>query len=1764
MWLPLTVLILAGIVQADYEHGWKVGNEYTYVVRSRTLTGLDKISNRYNGLLTKALLTVQVKDANTLGAKLSQCQYANIHTELPNGWDSALSDQNLELRDMKVSDKPFEIKVKQGVIRDLIVDKSVPTWEVNMVKSVVSQLQVDSLGANAIKDRKISQVPKDDEPYGSFPVMEDSVSGKCEVRYDITPLPDFIIRLKPDLVPMPKLKGDGHHIDIVKTKNFERCEQRMGYHFGLSGMNKWEPGSNSNGQFLSKSSTSRVIISGSLKKFVIQSSVTTSKMLVSPRFYDDQIGIVVSRVNLTLANMKMISQHLPSPADAESTGNLVYVYDNPFSDSTERRNGEPNQGNWLTSDSVASISSSEEAAKGKPNFRGSSSSSGSSSSISSSEEHRFLQPKPTLEDAPQNPLLPNFIGIGGKHIGQYDSVNPVTSAKEIIAQIAIEMEDPSNIPTEETLEKFTILTSLLRTMSWKKLAEIEPNFINELKAKDDIVKQNAWAVLRDAVTQAGTGPALLTIKDWIRNHVLDSWEAADIVTRLPKNARTPTAEYIRAFFDLATSSEVLEDHKLRVQAILSFTELVRKAQVNKRTLHNRYPVHAFGRMVSKHDQTVVNEYIPYLEKELRKAIEENNIPWIQTYILALGSIAHPKILAVFEPFLEGKQKLSVFQRTLMVISLDKLAMINPKLAQSILYKIYLNTMEAHEVRCAAVYLLMKTNPPLSMLQRMAEFTNYDTNKHVNSAVKSSIQSLALQNNWKELADKARAVVEFLNPEEYSYRYSHGFISEHIKEGQNIIGVDIMNYIGSSDNFIPNYMHYASYNSYGDFKAPPTEVAVMLSNVKAICNIIFRNEKEQQVDKMPTEKLADELNIIPEEPIDIEGNLIWDNKFSSMFLPFDKRILRSTLKEITQKGMSMKNGLKLNLIKLSTYEVTMGFPVESGLPFLFTLKVPLLKRLQGTAKLHMGSDKSISVKADLRPTYSMKIQGRVGFLAPFEHKHFIAGVDMNFQTYLPVRIGFDASPSMKNAKLQLWPLKGEQKALVIHYSVIPYTSQHNILNLQPVMTDKNTRTIMTGDPRRKTQSLPLEDLDLFELQMVGDAENDEFWKSESDPGDMLKFMWTQETDLYRKSDLYLNVDPNLKEPLIISVATNVLNVKADVKPEPWSPLAKAFAPENPTSNDARRTGLLQEVVKGIKAAQSFVVDFEVQIPGEFKSQHALTFAYAVSTMDNKRKSLIFLNTNLPSFNSNYQICLGANQVIPRSTMPAYEIARERTAKEEVDIDIRFGPTCGEGEQINVKGEAIQSKQLRELLLKAPTVQACQEQMLQGNKILKECQNAAAYTKMLDVYDFNFNIESTILRYFVNKAVDVIGNTDYLDTQVETANPKNSGKNVIDMRVKLSQDLETADVTIHTSDMDVKVNKMAISLLDLNPQDLMVEDNNVEDVMDENLENTCVVDKTRVETFDSNNYPLRLGKCWHTIMTTYRKQDPEKQGEKLRIPKDMSVSILARETEDGHKEAKIMLGERQILLKLKGSRPEAWLDSQPLDITQEKGFQHQEEDEVILEINRQADESIAVIGSEQDVQVMFDGKRILVKASDDYRSSVRGLCGNFDGEAVNDFWGPGNCMIRKPEFFIASYALTKTECEGPSLENAKLAREQCTPQPKIWQSNVISDIEAGRENTEKFAYLQSREESSGGKQCLIHRTQVKEHESKLCFTTRPVVTCASGCSPAETKDKMYQYHCMEKNESSLQLKKRIEKGANPDLSQKPVTASWPINVPLTCKA
>lgn len=244
--------------------------------------------NEWVGVFTKADLTVRPISKDVLLAKLDNGRYSEWHDALEEDPASRQPEDDRRYEPMDVHSKPFEIRMKNGAIHSIAVDKDMTNVQLNQLKSIISQLQLDMEARNLIEkprnylDRNDED---DDKRQDSYQVMEPSVTGKCETQYDIVRVPLYLAQAYDEFDSRMPLEKDEQVYEVTKTKNFERCEQRIGYHFGVSGLNDWKPNTNRMGS-LSKSSVSRVVITGSTDKYTIRSAITTNRVVkASPRMY---------------------------------------------------------------------------------------------------------------------------------------------------------------------------------------------------------------------------------------------------------------------------------------------------------------------------------------------------------------------------------------------------------------------------------------------------------------------------------------------------------------------------------------------------------------------------------------------------------------------------------------------------------------------------------------------------------------------------------------------------------------------------------------------------------------------------------------------------------------------------------------------------------------------------------------------------------------------------------------------------------------------------------------------------------------------------------------------------------------------------------------------------------------------------------------------------------------------------------------------------------------------------------------------------------------------------------------------------------------------------------------------------------------------------------------------------------------------------------------------------------------------------------------
>lgn len=270
--------------RAEHQQGgaWQKNTEYRYKVRTQSVAGIPNLKNQWVGYNTKADLFIHPASKDVLIGKVQNGQYSEWHDSLPDGPAKYQPDNKLSYKPMELNSKPFEIRLRDGAIHSIAVDKDMTNVELNQLKSIISQFQVDIQARNLMKSVN-GHLPKSDDENDNgnqalYKVMEPTVTGKCESFYDISRVPMYMAQAYPEYNSDIQLQEGEHFYEVYKTKNYTNCEQRLGYHFGIDEMSDWKPNTNNMGS-LSKSAISRIIISGSFDKFTIRSSVTTNRVV---------------------------------------------------------------------------------------------------------------------------------------------------------------------------------------------------------------------------------------------------------------------------------------------------------------------------------------------------------------------------------------------------------------------------------------------------------------------------------------------------------------------------------------------------------------------------------------------------------------------------------------------------------------------------------------------------------------------------------------------------------------------------------------------------------------------------------------------------------------------------------------------------------------------------------------------------------------------------------------------------------------------------------------------------------------------------------------------------------------------------------------------------------------------------------------------------------------------------------------------------------------------------------------------------------------------------------------------------------------------------------------------------------------------------------------------------------------------------------------------------------------------------------------------
>lgn len=415
-------------------------------------------------------------------------------------------------------------------------------------------------------------------------------------------------------------------------------------------------------------------------------------------------------------------------------------------------------------------------------------------------------------------------------------------------------------------------------------------------------------------------------------------------------------------------------------------------------------------------------------------------------------------------------------------------------------------------------------------------------------------------------------------------------------------------------------------------------------------------------------------------------------------------------------------------KLLSYDITLSFPTDTGLPFVYSLHVPTIKKFSVISKPDMKS------KFDVRLLTSTKHQGRVGFITPFDHQAFLSGIDNNMQVFLPCKLDFHLNNEKSRLDAALQPLKHNSKTRLGHFSVIPYTSQYEIMSLRPLLLEKNTHKIQ----EKKTTHIriPQNPNSIFSVEVEADnlAEKIQQWlRSENKWDDMLSPS-SLALGTYEKIDLFVKPDLQENEAVKFTATLDTKEIRSnnlDTNDESWKSGNKVLKTMHQAlDSPARRKEFLQEVVKGINSGKAYVIDAGLEVPGLWKSNHACTLCLASSNDENKFRSIFYWYTNIPSLDITYQMCVNGQTRSSPTTPFDYKKILDSNPTNEFSINIQSGRTCTDNSLVTIKGQIKQSEDYKTYVQESTIVKRCDENVRNS---VKDCQKATEMAKNLNEID-----------------------------------------------------------------------------------------------------------------------------------------------------------------------------------------------------------------------------------------------------------------------------------------------------------------------------------------------------------------------------------------------------------------------------------------------
>ncbi|XP_071440161.1 vitellogenin-like [Hetaerina americana] len=1075
----ILILCLLGGVFADYD--WRPRQEFRFQLEGRSLAGVSSLTQQFSGVHYRGVLKVQTQSADVLAMKLHNMTYTKVHAQLEGGWWDEIPGSEANFGKLPISESTFIAKLSKGKVESLVVSRKLPDWQVNFLQGVSSQLQFDLSGSNAIRRINSNSIGGRGNPPAVFTVMEDSVTGRCEVLYETSPLPRSRMDYAVDLC------GSRPLIEITKTRNHSNCQVNPEYHFGLPSNLRCQPNGNQCGKFWTRSTVTRAIGCGTRGDLLILTSTTSNRIFVNLHLHNGTRAEANSYTNLTLISVHSISKGFTPPSDPMNIPHLHYKYTQETSKSREcsvsskpPKGQHPEKDRPHNFDSTPSESSEAEDAKFRFKRKSRSKSKSKSkknkpaeASTASSEENSEVDvsemdwdDKGLWEGSSKDNSLPPALPFDALSLAQGKfGQRPCLSQQltDLFADIANDLDSRDLSVEKGTLRKVVLATKLCRTMNQAELKKAIGSLMDAQIRKNWVLMPER-KVIRDIITMCGTNPAFEIIASWIEEQKIKGDEAASVISYVAAYLISPSKRTIDRFYELIRDSASKYDQNLRTSAILAFSNLLRVACVSRAERRMRFPYNVYGNPCH---EASVSHYIPYLKSQLRA--DPTTRPAVLT---ALGNTAS---LLALPPLMEAARDASYtpYQRARAVTAMKHIVLSEPRTASTALLSLYSDKQMPELVRLTAVSMLFFARPTMPVWHRIAVGTWFEQSSSIRTFIWSSLKTFADsgEEGVSEMSAAAAAVLPLARPSGYPKRQlvDNLMLTRTVSDLQEVIKNQMILFGGITGSNI--YTRHT--NRIAGFSRVTVESDFWLANTNAFMRSMmeFFSGNDDRAHVRPpipglsraTHMLRETLKIAPRTGPKMEGDIHWRlHKLVESMTILTKGKIAEWSKAAKRLPEELRNGMNFHKMSLGSSEFVMSTTTEMGFPVSFKVSNPWMLRTSGRANL--SKEGAQEIMADMSFMYGEGLDAELSVYTPFDGVEHVA-THQSRRLFTPPATRFSASRNQTGdaVVVSMWPLSAFDKPSTVYKELNrPFTVQRDASKLDAIDVEKNTKEIHFED------------------------------------------------------------------------------------------------------------------------------------------------------------------------------------------------------------------------------------------------------------------------------------------------------------------------------------------------------------------------------------------------------------------------------------------------------------------------------------------------------------------------------------------------------------------------------------------------------------------------------------------------------------------------------------------------------------------------------